>query len=83
MTTTPVSTMVRPVGERARLAVEHAEQAAAARAAGIAESNRLRISGQPGRAHYRLMRCWLEQLRILGWSHAGIPGRYDLDGGVR
>jgi ectoine hydroxylase-related dioxygenase (phytanoyl-CoA dioxygenase family) len=55
--------------------------AAAERAAGIAEANRLRREGRCGLAHYVLSRSFIRQVRILGLSYAAIPGRPYEQGG--
>jgi hypothetical protein len=55
-----------------------AAQAAWHRKVGHARAIELLVAGQPGRAHAEVMRTYLRQVRVLGLSYAGIPGRpYD------
>ena len=50
-------------------------QADQIRAAAVADALALILAGQPGRAHYRLMRGWRDQATCLGLGYAGIPGQ--------
>ena len=56
-------------------------QAAIVRANGHAEAIALLVKGEPGRAYAVVMRTWARQLRVLGLSYAGIPGRPYDEGG--
>jgi len=53
--------------------------AAARRHEGVREAVALLVEGRPGSAYYRLMRSYVEQVRILGLGYAAIPG-YDEGG---